>query len=68
MQKAPNNPGYIEFQTASNLYKQLKLKSSSKSFQFRGCHSIIIVPTIDNLKRVELVSKDLKKIAKLPFA
>ena len=61
-----------EFQNASALYDALKSKSSRANlsgarFNFSGCHSIIAVPDITNTKRVDLVTKDLKKIARLPF-
>ncbi|KAF4622643.1 hypothetical protein D9613_009042 [Agrocybe pediades] len=59
-----------EYQSASMLYDSLKrrVSSSSSSFlQYHGFHSIVAVSTIDHRKRVELVAKDIRKIARVSF-
>ncbi|KAF9466668.1 hypothetical protein BDZ94DRAFT_1305909 [Collybia nuda] len=61
------DPNYIEFQTATDMYRALKSQSKSKAFHFHGSFSIIAVSSVDNSKRERLVTQELRKIAKLSF-
>ncbi|KAF8152570.1 hypothetical protein B0H34DRAFT_726633 [Crassisporium funariophilum] len=77
------NTNGIEYQTATALYSALRSKlftlssalsskstshgNNNKLLQFEASHAIIAVSTISNLKRAQLVSNDLRKIARLPF-
>lgn len=65
MQNTKSN--YIEFQTATEMYKALKVLSKSKSLHFHGSFSIVAVSSVDNSKRERLVAQELRKIAKLSF-
>ncbi|KAF8970917.1 hypothetical protein BDZ97DRAFT_1409125 [Flammula alnicola] len=64
--------GAKEYQLATALYEAVKRRiqkcsSTQSKMNFSGYHAIVAVSTIDNLKRVEMVVKDLRKIARLPF-
>ncbi|KAF8810849.1 hypothetical protein BYT27DRAFT_7161397 [Phlegmacium glaucopus] len=65
-----------DYQTASSLYDALKSKALSsypasnegtQFLQFHGSHTIVAVSSINNTKRIYLVAKDLRKIARLSF-
>ncbi|PPQ68513.1 hypothetical protein CVT24_005534 [Panaeolus cyanescens] len=64
------NSNLTEYQNATDLYDSIRVAMGSAnrgSFAFIGHHTIVPVPSINNATRAEYVSKDLRKIVKLPF-
>ncbi|KAF9475575.1 hypothetical protein BDN70DRAFT_996337 [Pholiota conissans] len=67
-----SSPSGKEYQTATALYESLKKRSSNASIlgrkiNFNGYHVIVAVSTIDHLKRIDMVTNDLRKLARLSF-
>ncbi|KAF9033520.1 hypothetical protein BJ165DRAFT_1534478 [Panaeolus papilionaceus] len=64
------NSNLTEYQNARELYDSVRLALASAkpgSLAFVGHHTIIADATINNPTRARYVSRDLKRIAKLPF-
>ncbi|KAF7316110.1 hypothetical protein MIND_00129100 [Mycena indigotica] len=65
------NPHFQKFTWASELYaelrKQYAARSEKKTFRFRGTHSIIADPTINNKRRARAAERDLKTHSGLKF-
>jgi hypothetical protein len=67
LQHKSSNSDEIEYQSATHMYKALKISRSSSPIQFRGCFSIVAVAKIDHERREKLVVHELRKIAKWSF-
>lgn len=57
-----------EYQTADELYKALKVATStSKNIAFKGFHTIVASKDINRTKRLKLVARDLREVVRLSF-
>ncbi|KAF9074563.1 hypothetical protein BDP27DRAFT_1443995 [Rhodocollybia butyracea] len=58
----------FEFQTSSDLYKNLKKYARKNArINYKACHSIVADPAWDLEKRAQLVARDIRKISHISF-
>lgn len=58
----------VEFQTSSELYKNLKkYVRKNARINYQACHSIVADPSCNHGKRAQLVARDIRKLSHVSF-
>ncbi|KII90452.1 hypothetical protein PLICRDRAFT_123446 [Plicaturopsis crispa FD-325 SS-3] len=55
------------YQNASRLLDELRLRANTCAVVFSGTYSLVANPKIDNARRIELVAREVRKIAKYTY-